>query len=256
MNPEDFPSFPEITGDMNFSIAALSLKKMIQRSVFAASTDELRALFTGILWDLNGETLNMVGTDTHRLSFNSGAIQTEQSLTGSFIVPSKALSELARLIQEGNCQVCATKNVVYFIFEDISIYCRLLEGKFPDYRSVIPTEHMIKIHTGTQKFLDAVERIALFTTSNDESKAIRLTIEKEKMTIFSKSEIGMGDEEVPLRNEGEDIQIAFNSRYLSDGLKVMDSEEISFEFTQPLNPGIMKPTQDDSFIYLMLPIKL
>jgi DNA polymerase-3 subunit beta len=255
MNPEDFPSFPEIIGDINFSVSASYLKKMVQRSVFAAATDELRALFTGILWDLNGETLNMVGTDTHRLAFSTGPIQTEQALTGQFIIPSKALGELVRLIQEDHCQVCVAKNVVYFTFENISIYCRLLEGTFPNYQKVIPTEYTTKIYVNTQNFLDAAERIALFTVANDESKTVRMTIEKEKMIIFSKSEIGQGDEEVLLRNEGEDIQIAFNAHYLIDGLKIIDSEEVSFEFTQPLNPGIMKPAQDDSFIYLILPVK-
>ena len=255
ISPEDFPIFPENDYNFRFFVLAPDLRKMIKNSAFAASTDELRALFTGILWEFTGNTLTMVSTDTHRLALSSGLIESSEPLTGQFIVPSKTLVEVGRLIQEEPCQIHISLNLAYFMFDNIVIYCRLLEGKFPDYRSVIPQDPTIRIRVKTQAFLDAVERVALFSTDNQNSKTIQLSIIDEKMTVFSKSDIGQGDEEVFLVKEGENIQIAFNSSYLIEGLKVMESEEVSFCLTQALNPGVIRPHGDDSFVYLVLPIR-
>jgi DNA polymerase-3 subunit beta len=255
MDPEDFPSFPDIENAARFSVKADDLKKMTKYSIFAVGTDELRALFTGILWDLNGDALTMVGTDTHRLALSKGTVQTDQPLTGQFIIPSKALGELARLVQDENCQIAITSNLAYFTFENIVIYCRLLEGVFPDYRSVIPKEYLFKIRARTREFLDAVERVALFAASNDDSKTVRLQIENDSMKIFSQSEFGGGDETILVQNEGNELLIAFNCHYLMDGLKSVEAEEIIFEFTEALKPGVMRLIEDDSFTYLILPVR-
>jgi DNA polymerase-3 subunit beta len=255
MNPDDFPAFPDIGESARFSVKADELKKMIKYSVFAAGTDELRALFTGILWDLKGNALNMVGTDTHRLALSKGIIQTDFPMTGQFVIPSKSLIELGRLIQDEDCQVKITSNLVYFSFENVVIFCRLLEGVFPDYNSVIPKDFLFKIRIRTVEFLDAVERVSLFATSDEFSKTIRLRIDNERMKIFSQSDFGGGDESISILSGGKELLIAFNSHYLIDGLKTVEAEEVVFEFTEALKPGVMKLIDDDSFTYLILPVR-
>jgi DNA polymerase-3 subunit beta len=228
---------------------------MIGHSVFAASGDELKAIFTGILWDLKGNNLNMIGTDTHRLALSKGAVQTEQSLAGQFIIPSKTLGELSRLIQNEDCQVAITSNLAYFTFENVLIFCRLLEGAFPDYLSVIPKESLIKVRAKTGDLLNAVERVSLFAMSNADSKTVKLEIDSASIKVFSQSEIGGGDEKIPAQSEGDDLLIAFNCQYLIDGLRAAETEEVLFEFTEALKPGIMRPATDDSFTYLILPVR-
>jgi DNA polymerase-3 subunit beta len=130
-----------------------------------------------------------------------------------------------------------------------------LEGTFPDYDSVIPKECSVKIQAYTGELLDAVERVSLFAASSNDSQIILVEINDGTIKIHSQSENGKGDERLTVQSEGGDLNIAFNCRYLIDALKIVDSEKVTFEFVGTLKPATMKLLNDDSFTYLLLPVR-
>ncbi|MFY9377237.1 MAG: DNA polymerase III subunit beta [Peptococcia bacterium] len=257
MNAADFPSLPDVTGENEIHMEAGVFRQMIKQTVFAAGTDEGRPLFTGILCEAEEDKLTMVGTDTHRLALRQGLTKKSPSEKISFLIPAKILSELARLMVDDDeiCYISLTKNLACIIFANIKIICRLLEGQFPNYNQVIPTQYKSKLFGNTKNIQDAVERISLFTMSNDNSKTIQIKSEGDQLIFSSQSDLGQGYEKVSVEADGDDVAIAFNSQYLLDVLKNVDCENISMEFTGSLSPCIVRPADNGNFLYLLLPVR-
>jgi len=253
----DFPSIPEVKGDEEITIKSTVFKQMIKQTVFSAGTDEIRPVFSGVLFEGEGNTLRMIATDTHRLALRQEKILNTIELIKPFIIPAKILLELARLIHDGeeNCLISVTKNLACFKTDNIRIITRLLEGQFPNYRQVIPTNYTAKLKVNNKRFADAVERISLFTILQDTSNTISIAIDNNVLIISSQSEIGQGFEQIVVETEGEQLKIAFNARYLLDVLKVIEEETVMIDFTGPLSPCIVRPSNNEHFIYLLLPIR-
>jgi DNA polymerase-3 subunit beta len=256
MAAEEFPKLPEVEGEHQLTIEAAKIKQMVKQIVFACSTDENRPLFTGVLCEIDNNEIRMISTDTHRLALKRDSLQNKQKNKFNFIVPSKILAEMARLIQdeEGLCEINIAKNLATFTIDNIQIVCRLFDGQFPNYQQVIPSQYTLKIRTGTKALQEAVERISLFSLDNS-SNTINLEIEKNSLKLFSQSELGQGHEQILINTEGDPVKIAFNYRYLLDVFRVIDDEELTIEFTGPLSPGIIRPVQSDTFLYLVLPVR-
>ena len=253
---DDFPLPPAFSGGMEFSVTADTIKKLIRQSSFAASTDDLKAVFTGILWEIEGEVLSLIGTDTHRLAWSKGAIIAEKKdMKGSFILPAKTTIEIMRLMQNDVCVVKAEKNTIYFAFDNIKISCRVLNGSFPNYRQVIPSSFVTTISVNGAATRDVTERIALFATTNELTSTINMEISDNTLTIHSRSDFGFGREELGVTQEGDDMRISFNSRYISDVFKAIDGENIKMRLSGSLSAGIINDEEDADFMYLVLPVK-
>lgn len=256
MPADEFPQLPVVDGEYKLSIEAGKIKQMVRQTAFACSTDESRPLFTGVLCEIENNEIRLISTDTHRLALKKEYIQNKQKKSFSFIVPAKILTEMARLIQndEEFCQMNISKNLATFVIENIQIVCRLFDGQFPNYQQVIPSQYTLKVKTKTKLFQEAVERISLFSLDSS-SNTIHLKIENNILRLFSQSELGQGYEEIPIAGEGDPVDIAFNYRYLLDVFRVLDEEELTIEFTGPLSPGIIRPVENNNFLYLVLPVR-
>jgi len=257
LSPSDFPNMPEVFGEKEIKIKADIFKQMIRQTIFAAGSDDGRPLFTGVLFEYEKDKLRLIATDTHRLALRQGMIENDIQEAANCIIPAKILGELARLIHDDEevCHIKITKNLVSFKIANILIISRLLEGQFPNYRQVIPNKYNLKVKSSNRKFQEAVERIALFTTMNDNSNTVHIKIENNNMVVSSKSEMGQGYEQFSIESEGENVSISFNAKYLLDAFKVMDAEIISVEFTGPLSPCIIRPAESENFICLLLPVR-
>lgn len=258
LSSADFPALPEVSGDYEVHIQAALFKQMVKQTAFSAGTDEGRPLFTGILCETENDKIRMIATDTHRLALRQGVTKSQpEEGSQSFIIPSKMLSEIARLIydEEEICHLSLTKNTCVFTISNIVVICRLLEGQFPNYRQVIPSQYKSKVTVKTKSILEAVERISLFTVGSDNSNTIQLSINDTIMIISSQSEVGQGYEQLAVENEGESVIISFNARYLLDALKTIESEKAIIEFTGPLSPCIMRPIESENLFYLILPVR-
>jgi DNA polymerase-3 subunit beta len=279
---DDFPLFDKFQGDLNFSVPAETFKKLIRQTSFAASADDLKGIFTGLLWELNDQEISLIGSDTHRLAWAKGKIEIAKQkddgeinginevnkiyeinqineiseVKKSFIIPAKVSIEIARLIQDSACHIQVGRNMVFFSFDNIKVNCHIMEGSFPNFRQVIPTQFVTEIGLENNLLRDAAERISLFAASSNFSSTIYFEITEGVLSIYSQSDIGFGREEFQVAHEGSDLKIAFNSRYITDGFKVIDGDHIELKLSGEISAGIMKEREDEEFTYLVLPAKV
>lgn len=256
MSPEDFPILPQLDREKSVTINGGLFRNMIKQVAFAASSDNSRPIFTGVLLEIKEEQLIIVATDTHRLAFRSGKIASSHNLDNlSVIIPGKTISEISKIAsEESQVQLTFTENQVLFEIDNICLISRLINGQFPNYNQVIPQGHKSRIRIKSKDFLEAMERASLMTKEG--SSVVKIAIEELSMNITSNSpDIGRIYEQLPIYLEGEQTTISFNSRYLLDVLKVADDDEVYLELTGSLSPGIVKPVGNQNYLYLILPIR-
>jgi DNA polymerase-3 subunit beta len=241
---EDYPRLPEVKDAVAFSIPQAKLREMIRQTQFAVGTDDTRAILTGIYMVFDGETLRFVATDTHRLAVKTAQI-TRGRGSQNAIVPARAMNELTRLLTdgEGDVQVTLSDNQVCFALPgeaDVQIISRLIEGQFPNYQRVIPAEHQKRLRIPVEPLLRAVRRASIVARENSWRVVLRSDDEKLVLTAESQT-IGNAYEEVEAQREGDDVEIAFNAKYLLDVLGVLEENDLHLELSEPLKPGVLRP---------------
>ena len=256
MNPEEFPELPKINIENSLEIEQNSLKEMIRKTIFAVSTEENRPIFTGCLFEIKNNRLNVVAVDGFRLAWKTKMLQ-QQVNDFAAVIPGRSLNEINKIILDSfdTIKIGVAKNQALFEMENCKIVTRLLDGEFIEYKKLLPREHNTRIKLNTRSLLDSIERASLLSQS-ERNNLIKLSIRDNTMAITSNTEKGNVYEEVDLELEGEYLDIAFNSRYLLEGLKNIESEEIFIEFTTNVNPCIIKPVDGIKYIYLLLPVRI
>lgn len=251
---EEFPTFPKPLGKNSLTIPEEELKDYLRQILFATSADENRPVFTGVLMEINEGQLRFVATDTHRLALRKISLKDNLDDT-NVIIPGKALNELARVIGSADREVTISlgDNQIIFGMEDTLLISRLIEGQFPNYRQVIPQGHKTRIRVKTKDLLESVERASLLARVG--TQIIRLNIEEEKVIINANTEVGKIHEELPIYLQGDPIQIAFNAVYLIDALKSIGGDNLYFDMSGPLSPGILRPVEGDEYLSLVLPVR-
>lgn len=254
---EEFPKIPDLEGNFELEVDINLIKNMIKQTLFATSTDDNRPIFTGVLFEIINNELFMVSTDTHRLVLRIGKISNTLEQKLNLIIPGKTLSEVNRIIKDDDnlIKIKGNVNQVAFETQDIRIISRIIEGKFPDYNQVIPTEYKTLIKVKTKELQETIERANLFSSEKDGTSIIRLIIIDNFLMISSHSEMGKVEEKLPIYTEGENTEIAFNAKYLLEVLKVIDSEDINMTLSGSLSPGIIKAGNHNNFTYLILPLR-
>jgi DNA polymerase-3 subunit beta len=255
-SPQEFPALPEPVEQNGDWIDREIMKTIVRQTIFATANSESRPVLTGVLYKREGRNLITVATDGHRLAYKTAEINNDNQF--SIILPAKSLQELNRLLnvsEEEVVGVVVEKSQVFFDLGKIKMSSRLIEGQFPNYRGVIPQNWSIKIKTGTKLFQEAVERCSLL--GKDNTNFIKINLEGSRLKISSDSpEIGQVYEEIDVETEGDKIEIAFNSRYLLDGLKGIEDDEIYMEMNSSLSPAVLKPVNYDNYLYVVMPIRL
>jgi len=241
---DEYPNLPEVVDSASFIIPQARMREMIRHTLFGVSTDETRAILTGVLMAFDGGSLRFVATDTHRLASIVSNVIEGQGYQNA-IVPARAMNELMRLLTDadGNVKVTLSNNQVRFELpgpEGIQIVSRLIEGQFPNYQRVIPVSYQKRIKIPVQPLLRAVRRASIVARENAFRIIIRTADDKLILTAESQT-VGNAYEEVEIDREGDDVEIAFNSKYLLDVLMVLDSESCYLELTEPLKPGVLRP---------------
>lgn len=254
---EEFPVLKQLTSDNYMTVKDNVLKELIKKTVFACANDEARPIFTGGLLEFSSRDITMVATNTHRLALKKD--RCEQSTNDiKMIVPAKILTELSRIMTSEipvDIKIYWLKNQVAFEFENIYIISRLIEGQFPDYNKVIPPSFATTVNLQTKQFLDAVERVSLLARDSDYN-VIKLSFKNNAVTITSNNpDIGKACEVVEAAIQGNEVDIAFNVKYISDILKNIDSDELYFSLNTPLSPASVKPVDDNDYIYIVTPVR-
>lgn len=251
----DYPQLPEIFEGNYFEIPKDLLKSMIRQTIFAAAQDETRPILTGALFETNNNSASLVAIDGYRLAVKKVSVNVDEDI--KVVIPAKTLNEVSKILEDDDAEVkisCTQGNVI-FNFGDTIITSRLLEGQFLNYNDIIRNEYKLKIKVKTRDFQECLERASLLAREG-KNNLVRLDISDDKLIITSNSEIGNVYEELPIELEGNDIKIAFNSKYILEGIKAIDSEEIVMDMISNVNPCIIRPAEDNSYTYLVLPVRL
>jgi DNA polymerase-3 subunit beta len=272
---EEFSNFPEIKMRAKTKLNQKLFKETIQQVIFAVSRDENRNFLNGALFKITDNKIEVVTTDSHRLSLkNIKAINIKKTLTDEIevIIPYRALSELSRLLldnEEVFTEVrIGEKQIMFILFPDgqknsIRIYSRLIEGQFPDYHQIIPDSFKTEIKVNTEDFRNKMERISLFTredlnTVKMEAVNKRDDQKEERCEIILKAEspsTGEASEKISCLKKGEDITITFNTDYILDVLKIIKKENTIIKLNDPLNPVIISPDKDKDYTYILMPVR-
>lgn len=256
---EEFPALPEVEANATITVSGAMLKAMIKQVAFAVSTDETRVILTGVLFIFNGQQIKMVATDTHRLAVRGGVASSGEG-QGQAVLPARAMNEISRLAGDDDEVVIALaqgqarfevnkKNSNGETVSTTTLITRLIEGQFPNYERVIPQGHERKLTLETAEFQKAVKRVAIVAREN----ANRIVLETEGAALAMSAEsgtVGSARDEIEVAREGDDIQIAFNAKYLGDVLAAIETEGVVLELTEPLRPGILRPIGDNAADYL------
>ncbi|RBW69152.1 DNA polymerase III subunit beta [Bacillus taeanensis] len=261
LDPEEYPRLPEIAEENLFSIQADLLKQIIRQTVFAVSTSETRPILTGVNWRMEDGRLTCVATDSHRLAMRHATIEsnTADLKFSNVVIPGKSLSELSKIIDDGNelIDIVVTENQILFKAKNILFYSRLLDGNYPDTSRLIPDESKTDVVLSTKKFLQAIERASLLAREGRNNVVKLVSLESKNMEISSNSpEIGKVFEHVEAQSfEGDEVKISFSAKYMMDALKAIDSADVVVSFTGAMRPFLIRPINEDSIVQLILPVR-
>lgn len=250
----DYPPLPTVEEEPILTIENQDLINSIKETIFATSFDETRLALTGLYFELNEENIRFVGLDGYRMAvkdFNYSANSNE-----SVIVPKRAFNELIKIIDDTTTDIILIKGHIAFVNNNTKVYSRLIDKKYIDYKKIISKKYDTSIIVNRNDLINSLDRAMLLSTGSSASLT-KLTFEDGEININSNSDFGKLDEKLYGKQEGENIQIAFNTRYLLDGLKVIEDDEVILHMTTPLSPMNIYPVNDsDSYLYLVLPVRL
>lgn len=266
IDAQEFPIIPT-TDDAERAIRLEpeDLRQMIDQVVFAAATDESRPILTGVLARFDGDELTMAAADGFRLSVRSASLGQPVEEAIEVIIPARALGELARISpdQEDWVEVFITpaRNQILFHMRDVDLVSQLIEGKFPDYRQIIPSGHTTRTVLDTSGFLKAARVSHLF--ARDAANIVRVEVAPGdelmpgRLTLAATSaELGDNVGQLDAIVEGDPIEIAFNAKYLIDVLSVMDTAQVAMETSSASSPGVLRPVGDDDFVHVIMPMHI
>jgi DNA polymerase-3 subunit beta len=253
ISDEDFPAQTPFADAAVYTVERGVLRTMLQRTGYAASSDEGRKILNGVLLSFKDEKLTAVATDGRRLALVEQEVEYPQGAETDFVLPSKAVNEFIHTVGgEGPVKIRVSPNQVSLDTGDVILMSKLLEGTFPNYRQVIPSEMQTRVAIDREQLMNAVRRVALLT--NESSNSVNLTFGRNRLDISAATpDVGEARETVAIKHSGKEIKIAFNPDYLIEPLKNLDVDEVIFEITDDLSPNMIKT--GDPFLYIIMPLR-
>ena len=260
MNPDEFPELPKIEVENSIDLEQSALKNMIKKTIFAVSTEENRPIFTGCLFEIKNNKLNVVAIDGFRLALRTINLPTP-TVDFKAVIPAKTLNEINKILVDSfdNVKIGVSKNQALFEMENCKLVTRILDGEFLNYNSVIPNNYQTRIRVEKNSLQNSFERISLISASSIEKEKkypVKVSIDLGKMTISCTNQTGDAKEELFISTEGQNIEAGFNPKYFLDSLKAIDEEEIFVEFGTNISPCLIKSVDHNDYIYMILPIRL
>ena len=258
---EDFPELPIVEGTPAVSIPENMLKVMIRQSIFALSQNmEGKPVYTGALFEAGEGELKIISVDGFRLAIRKEKIDTAEKDGISFIIPGKTLNELIKILSDTDilCDITVTKKHTVIKTQECVIISRLIEGEFINYNQAVPDQKTISFVCSAKAFADSVERAALLISEKTKNP-IKCKFCLNEIGINLSSPIGNFSDFVAMKTEDskeETVVMGFNDKYLLDAIKGSEENEILVEIVGALSPLIIKPTEGDNFLYIVLPVRL
>lgn len=261
MNPDDFPQLPEINVENSIELEQNTIKDMIRKTIFAISTEENRPVFTGCLFEVKNNKLNVVAVDGFRLAWKSKVLNTK---TNDFeaVIPGRTLQEINKILADSFdlIKLGISKNQALFEIENCKIVTRLLDGEFLKYSEVIPKKWETRVRVNKNLISNCFERISLISSSSMEKEKrypVKLNVEVGKIKISCTNQTGDAKEEIFTTTEGQDLEAGFNPKFFLDVFRNIDDEEVYINFGTSISPSVIKSIEDDGdYQYMILPVRL
>ena len=264
LSPEEYPAFPAYKEEKDLVIEIDLLKEMLKKTNFAISMDETRYTLNGILLESEGEDISMVGTDGHRLAFIKKTSGFEKKEKVEIIIPKKAQAELLKILDSGDSDqkdekktisISVEKNHAAFKMGKIILVTRLIDGRFPNYRQVIPNDNNNNVVIDCKLFLHALRRVAIL--ADEKSRMVKFGVQKNLMILVSdNSELGEAKEEIDVEYQGTPITIGLNAKYVMDILNVINSEKINFKLKDSESSCLITPADNENYRCIVMPMRI
>lgn len=258
---EDFPVMASTDYAANFSAKAPDLRRLFDKSKFAISTEETRYYLNGVYFHIsdndNGKVLRAVATDGHRLARIDTTLPDGAADMPGVIVPRKTVGELRKLLDDDDAQIAVSvsETKIRFATPEITLTSKVIDGTFPDYTRVIPSGNTRRMEVDAGDFAKAVDRVA--TVSSERSRAVKLALDEDRLILsVNAPDAGAAEEELAVAYGDEKLEIGFNAKYLLEIASQVDRENAVFMFSSPAEPTLMREGNDDSAIYVVMPMRV
>ncbi|HRO68725.1 MAG TPA: DNA polymerase III subunit beta [Chitinophagaceae bacterium] len=259
-NPDNFPKAPAADDTTTFQLTAAALITSINKTLFAASNDDLRPAMTGVYFELDKKGMQCVATDAHRLvRYKRKDVSCPK--TDSFIVPRKPLNLLKSAIpfNEDELTISYNSNHLFVTHGTTQMSCRLIDARFPDYKVVIPTDNPYRLTVNKNDFQSALRRVSIFSNKSTNQVALSISGSELQLAAQDVDFSFEGTERMVCQYNGEDLVIAFNAKFLIEMLSAADSDEVNIELSTPTKAGLIKPVDQDEneeMLMLVMPLML
>ena len=258
ISPEDYPEMPVVDGVNNIALPQKILGSMINQTIFAVADNDMRPIYTGTLFDIEGEELTLVAVDGYRLAKRSEKLESAKMENCSFVVPGSALADIERICGDSEELVkisVGAKHISFSIGETV-VVSRRLEGEFLNYKKSIPESFKYTVKVDRGEFMSAIDRVALIVSERNTSP-VRMSFNDGNIDCLCVTPIGRAEDVCTCEGSGEGLQIGFNDRYLKDALKAAAKEELNICLNSASSPCIITAADgSDNFTYMILPVRL
>lgn len=255
-NAKDYISMPDVNREFSIAISKAALKNMIRQCIFATAQDDSKPILRGVLIELADGKMSMVALDGYRLAMRTEAV-TVSGAAKNAVIPARGLLEISRILDDSDEMINMVFSATHVMIDmgHTRIITRLMDGEFIRYRQILPDSHTTHVRVNRTELLDSIERVSLMARESKKNH-VKFSFEDGQVTITANSEIGASKEIVNIDRMGSDIDIAFNAKYFSDVLKVLDDEYVCLDMNTNISPCVVKPETGDEYYYLILPVRL
>lgn len=255
-NAKDYISMPDVNREFSIAISKAALKNMIRQCIFATAQDDSKPILRGVLIELADGKMSMVALDGYRLAMRTEAVKVSGAAKNA-VIPARGLLEISRILDDSDEMINMVFSATHVMIDmgHTRIITRLMDGEFIRYRQILPDNYTTHVRVNRTELLDSIERVSLMARESKKNH-VKFSFEDGQVTITANSEIGASKEIVNIDRMGSDIDIAFNAKYFSDVLKVLDDEYVCLDMNTNISPCVVKPETGDEYYYLILPVRL
>ncbi len=257
LSADDYPELPDVDSEKGIRVPQNELKSMISGTIFAVSENQARPIHTGVLFEVDNDSITSVAVDGYRLALRRYLPEESLERTLKFVAPAAALKEVEKIL--GDTDDPATfypgSKHILFTIGDATLVCRILEGEFLDWRRVLPQNNPVKLVGNVSRLTDSIERVGLVISEKLKSP-VRCKFGDNAAELRTVSTIGEAYDVCPIAGDGKDLEIGFNCKYLLDALRAVPDSECTLEMINGLSPIVLNPTEGNRYSYMVLPVRL
>ncbi len=257
LSADDYPELPDVDSEKGIRVPQNELKAMISGTIFAVSENQARPIHTGVLFEVDNDSITSVAVDGYRLALRRYLPEESLERTLKFVAPAAALKEVEKIL--GDTDDPATfypgSKHILFTIGDATLVCRILEGEFLDWRRVLPQNNPVKLVGNVSRLTDSIERVGLVISEKLKSP-VRCKFGDNAAELRTVSTIGEAYDVCPIAGDGKDLEIGFNCKYLLDALRAVPDSECTLEMINGLSPIVLNQTERNRYSYMVLPVRL